>query len=148
MTEFNAKAPPPKTAAWWAIVDANQAPENAELADILDGLGTSAAGRPERPNAVSLEMIRTSAHTSSEFLLWMREVKNRRAIPHRLEDCGYVPVRNDDAKDGLWMVRGKRQVVYAKADLPLRDRLRAVEELVADRTTERVVPMRQRWQRP
>jgi hypothetical protein len=35
---FNPKAPPPKTPAFWAIV-ANRAPEDAELADVLDGLG-------------------------------------------------------------------------------------------------------------
>ena len=26
--------------------------------------------------------------------------KNRRAIPHRLERCGYVSVRNPESKDG------------------------------------------------
>ena len=35
---FDPKAPPPKTAAFWAIVDANRAPEDAGLADALDKL--------------------------------------------------------------------------------------------------------------
>jgi hypothetical protein len=32
---FNPKAPPHKTAAFWDIVDANRAPEDGELADLL-----------------------------------------------------------------------------------------------------------------
>jgi hypothetical protein len=38
------EAPPPKTAAFWDIVDANRAPEDAELADTLDRL--------QNPNAI------------------------------------------------------------------------------------------------
>ena len=36
ISAFDPKAPPPKTAAFWDIVDANRAPEDAELADVLD----------------------------------------------------------------------------------------------------------------
>ena len=32
------KAPPPKTPAFWDIVDASRAPEDAELADVIDAL--------------------------------------------------------------------------------------------------------------
>ena len=35
---FDAKAPPPKTPAFWDIVDAGRSPEDAELADVLDEL--------------------------------------------------------------------------------------------------------------
>jgi Family of unknown function (DUF5906) len=36
LADFDAKAPPPKTSAFWDIVAANNAPEDAELADVLD----------------------------------------------------------------------------------------------------------------
>jgi hypothetical protein len=36
--EFDPKAQPPKTAAFWDIVDANRAPEDAEVADALEAL--------------------------------------------------------------------------------------------------------------
>ena len=49
LSGFNPKAPPPKTPAFWAIVDANRAPEDAELADVLDELGN--------PDAVTLAML-------------------------------------------------------------------------------------------
>jgi hypothetical protein len=31
-----------------------------------------------------------------------------------MEECGYVAVRNEAAKDGLWKVDGKRQAIYAR----------------------------------
>ena len=44
LSGFDPKAPPPKTAAFWAIVDASRAPEDAELADVLDRLGNPVDG--------------------------------------------------------------------------------------------------------
>ena len=117
ISKFNPKAPPPKTPAFWDIVDASRAPEEGELPDALDELG--------RPYTVTLGEIKT--HAVGEFLQWLEERKNRRAIPHRMESVGYVPVRNDGADDGLWKVGGKRQTVYARTDLPLRDRIAAVQ---------------------
>jgi bifunctional DNA primase/polymerase-like protein/primase-like protein len=119
LANFNAKAPPPLTPAFWAIVDANRAPEDAELADVLDKM--------KNPKATTLDKIRD--HATGEIVDWLEDRKNRRLIPHRLEKCGYVPVRNDDAKDGLWKITGARQVVYACAALDLADRLKAAQEL-------------------
>jgi hypothetical protein len=51
---------------------------------------------------------------------WLCDRKNRRTIPHHLEQCGYVPVRNATAEDGLFKVEGRRQVIYAKATWPAR----------------------------
>jgi hypothetical protein len=53
---FDPKAPPPKTAAFWQVVDANRAPEDAELADILDELG--------KPAAVTLPDVQKNAPSS------------------------------------------------------------------------------------
>jgi hypothetical protein len=44
--DFEPKAPPPKTEAFWAIVNAGRAPEDAEMADALDAL--------KQPDAVTL----------------------------------------------------------------------------------------------
>ena len=51
------------------------------------------------------------------------------APPHRLEQCGYVPVRNDAREDGLFIVNGRRQVVYALSRLPMSERLRTARTL-------------------
>ena len=51
---FDPKAPPPKTQAFWDIVDAGRAGEDAELADVIDALarkddnGDPAPGSPSR----------------------------------------------------------------------------------------------------
>lgn len=118
LSDFDAKAPPPKTAAFWDIVDAHRASEDAELADVLDTIGN--------PDAITLgDLIDRAPATLAE---WLRDRKVRRQIPHRLEAAGYVPVRNPTAKDGLWKPEGRRQVIYANTTLPLRDRLTAVME--------------------
>ena len=120
---FNAKAPPPQTPAFFAIVDANQAPEDAELADVLDRLG--------HPSALTLADL--AGPVPSEFSAWLRDRKNAKLIPHRLEAAGYVAVRNPGATDGRWRLDGRRQVVYARHELPLRDQLTAASAVVGDR---------------
>ena len=119
ISSFDPKAPPPKTPAFWDIVDANRAPEEGELADVLDSMGS--------PDAVTL--IAITNHATGNFQEWIKDRKNRRAIPHRLEKCGYVPVRNDTAKDGLWVINGNRQVIYTKSVLSIADRFKAASEL-------------------
>jgi len=116
---FDPKAPPPKTQAFWDIVDSNRAPEDAELADALDGL--------QMPDATTIEQIANKA--TVDFAGWMQDRKNRRQIPYRLEAAGYVAVRNDAAADGLWKIGGKRQMIYARRKLPIRDRISAAQQL-------------------
>jgi hypothetical protein len=124
---FNAKAPPPETAAFHAIVDANRAPEDAELADTLDQI---AKGGP-LVNAVTIPMLVANAATE-DFRSWLTDRKNRRVIPYRLERAGYLQVRNEAADDALWKIRGKRQVIYARNDLSAADRLKAARQIVED----------------
>ena len=121
LSGFDPKAPPPKTDAFWAIADANHPPEEAEFADVLDLLD------PPNPDAMTIETIRDKA--IGEFEDWLRDRKNRRAIPYRLEACGYVPVRNPHSKQGLWRVNGVRQAIYTKASLPPAERLKAAKKL-------------------
>jgi hypothetical protein len=120
---FDAKAPPPKTAAFWAIVDANRVPEDAELADVLDRMGN--------PDVTTIAKIASMADGELQF--WIMDRKNRRQIPHRLEGCGYVPVRNEAAKDGLWKIRGARQVLYAKNSMTVRERFLAASKFAGQR---------------
>jgi hypothetical protein len=124
---FNPKAPPLKTRHFWAIVDVNRAPEDAELADVLDRLGN--------PAAVTLEQVTAVAKkTAAGFYFWLRERKNRRAIPHRFEKCGYESVANDLAKDGLWKLAGKRQTIYARSTLLPVSQLAAARRLADEKS--------------
>lgn len=121
LSRFDAKAPPPKTPAFWSIVDANRAPEDAELADAIERLGN--------PLVVTLRMLATEVE--GDFGDWIRDRRNIRQIPHRLESVGYVAIRNDGATDGRWKIHGHNQVAYARSALSIRDRIAAVRQLAA-----------------
>jgi hypothetical protein len=120
LSRFDPKAPPSKTPTFWDIVDANRAPEDAELADVLDRLGN--------PNVTTLAKV--YAEATGDFQEWLGDRRNRRQIPYRFERCEYVQVRNDAANDGLWVIHHKRQAIYAKVSLSIRDRIAAARELV------------------
>jgi hypothetical protein len=122
LSGFDPKAPPPKTLAFWEIVEAGRAPEDAELEDILDVIGN--------PDATTILRIAEAA-PDAELASWIRDRKNRRVVPHRLEKAGYVPIRSEYAEDGLWKFNGKRQVIYAKKGLSPQARLYAAKALVA-----------------
>ena len=118
ISDFDPKAPPPKTAAWWDIVTASRAPEDAELADALDRAGN--------PSVTTLAEV--VANASPEFAEFLKERKNSRKIPRRFEACGYAPLRNSDAKDGLWKIGDRRQVLYTRGELSVRDQRGAIQE--------------------
>jgi Family of unknown function (DUF5906) len=105
---FNPNAPPPKTAAFWEVLNANQAPEDMELADVFDDLGW--------PEAVTIvDLVSTPAAAALE---WLLEHKSKRSMPYRLERCGYVSCRNPNTDDGRWKVGGKNQTIYVKGEPP------------------------------
>lgn len=119
LSTFDPKASPPKTQAFFEIVDANRSPEDAELMDTLE--------RMRFPDALTLAML--TGNAEDEFSKWLGDRKNRRLVPHRLEAAGYQPVRNSTADQGLWKVDGKRQTVYAKRALDYRAQCVAATKL-------------------
>lgn len=123
LSAFNPKADPPKTEAFWAIVDAGRAPEDDELADALDTL--------DNPAAVTLAQIVAVAGT--DLGDWLRDRRHSRQIPHRMEAAGYEPVRNPDTKDHRWKVGDSRQAVYARRDISVRERILAARSLTSTR---------------
>jgi hypothetical protein len=139
LSDFDPKAPPRKTEAFWAIVNANRPTEDAEINDALDQLGRHDGGL--RRKAVTLDDVIINA--AEGLVEWLRDRKNRRAIPHRLEKCGYVPVRNTTAEDGLFVVNGRRQVIYGRADLSPNDRWTAAAELQRERDSRQRNPWNQ-----
>jgi hypothetical protein len=119
LSGFDAKAPPPKTQAFWDIVEANQAPEDAELADVLDDMGN--------PAVVTVQQVQEKA--DRKFAEWLGDPKNQRAIPHRFEKCGYISVLNPAKKDNKWIIYGRRKVVYARSELSLKEQIAAARDL-------------------
>jgi hypothetical protein len=125
LSGFNPKAPPPKTAAFWEIVNAGVPDENSEIRDILDGLGN--------PIVTTIDRIANAAQ--GPIAEWFADRKNRRAIRHRLEAIGYTMVPNSDADDRLWKVYGKRQAIYGRADVPAGERMKAAWQLCSSSTS-------------
>ncbi|MGE3771481.1 MAG: primase-helicase family protein [Gammaproteobacteria bacterium] len=119
LSGFNPKAPPFKTRAFMAIVQANQAPEDAELADLLDAI--------DNPLALCIESLVVEAHRMDRHDLaeMLTNVKSRRSVPHKMERVGYETVNNPDAADGLFKINGRRRRVYARRGVNLSDQIRA-----------------------
>ena len=139
LTDFDPKAPPSLTEAFWDIVNAHRASEDAELLDTLEAYADHlrASGLPnsdfiERDGAVlpkAVTLRRITPYATGDFEEWLNDRRNRRVIPHRFEACDYGPVRNPDAKSGLWVIGGRREVIYAAAELDRRDQLAAARGL-------------------
>lgn len=120
LSEFDPKAPPPKTRAFYDIVSANQAPEDAELADTLETL--------DRPAALTLAMLTAAAPDA--FKQFLNDRRNNRLMSHRLDQSGYVRVRNEGATDGMFKLGGRRCVIYARNTLSVREQIAAAHALI------------------
>jgi hypothetical protein len=123
LSDFDAKAPPPRTAAFHRIVHSNTAPEDGELADVLDQAG--------RPNVITLDEVIRCARSLRlhDLAVELTDRRRRRALPHKFERVGYVPIRNPDADDGLWKIAQRRQTVYARRELSVADQISAARRL-------------------
>jgi hypothetical protein len=84
----------------------------------------------EERDAIILSDVIEKAN--AEFAEWLLDRRNRRAIPHRLDRCGYGALRNRDATDGLWKLNERRQVIYVRSELEPRQQLEAAQKRVRE----------------
>jgi hypothetical protein len=117
---------PPKTEAFWDIANANRGTEETELQDALDQM--------KRPAAVTVEQILAQPNLPVALSNWLHDRKNRRVVPKHFRDCDYVIARNPGAKNGLWVIGGRRQAVYARKDLPEGQRIGAARRLTQSKS--------------
>jgi hypothetical protein len=89
------------------------------MADALDKL--------DRPAVVTIHQIRQVSDAS--FTEWLNERRNARLANHRLDTCGYQPLRNRDAKDGRWKIADRRQVIFMRADLSFNEAMIAAKRI-------------------
>jgi len=117
--------------AFWYMVNADRSGEFSEIADAIDRLKDKDG---KRPDALTITQLIVAAPE----LEWLRAVKMRRLMRRRLEDNGYAVVVNPNAKasDGMWVIDGRRQAIYARAALDLKQRLTAAEQLQAGEATK------------
>jgi hypothetical protein len=119
---FDPGRPPPLTEVFHEIVEQSTPTEVYWLDGILDGMG--------RPYVLIIPNLIT--HADGDQAEWLR--KNPKAVPHRLNDCGYVRVAKPGSENGRWMIAGKRQNVYGRKDLSTKDRVAAVVRWEGSRT--------------
>jgi hypothetical protein len=123
---FNPKAPPPKTQAFWEMVNAMRSPEESEMADVIEALG--------HPDALIIaNLIDWAEHIGGSrykpFVDFLEDRSKSRTITIRLEDCGYRRFANPDEKAGRWRVYGRRTGVYIRRELNDREGFEAVKAL-------------------
>ncbi|WP_457298652.1 primase-helicase family protein [Phyllobacterium sp. P5_D12] len=122
---FDAKAPPKKTRAFYEIVDAQRSSDESEFEDAIDRLTESNGG--ELRLAFSTDRLALAA--SEHLAAWIRDPKNRRQVPKKLEKLGYIRVEHPDNQSRLWKINGRRQAVYGLRGVSERTRLDAANEL-------------------
>jgi hypothetical protein len=137
LSKFDPHAPPPKTAAFWTIVDANRSAEDGEIAEVIEKLGN--------PEVVPVCDVREAASWDGKLGKLLDDGNPK--VTHLFERTGYTKVVNIDAKDGKWVVNvftrdlrvgikwdatKKRSPVYGRKDIAPRGRLAAAGAL-ADR---------------
>lgn len=106
ISHFNPKAPPLQTPEFWEMVEGGQHGETNAVGDLVDGVHafvlSTLAGR-----AMSAEIPDRIMHD------WLIDGRNGTKIQRALEDAGYVRVPNPDDKRGRWLIKGKREKIYA-----------------------------------
>jgi hypothetical protein len=118
LTNFNAKMTPPKTAAFWEMVNVERSTDYVELVNAIDTLAKLNAkpnAKPEAPEALTINELIAVAPSVE----WLSDRKMGRVIQHRLRRCGYVRVPNPTAEQnsGLWFVNEKQMMIYARKEL-------------------------------
>jgi len=120
---FNPKAPPPRTQAFYEMVNAMRSEEESEMADVIESLGT--------PDALVIADIIGRARTKGldAFVAFLQERKNTRLVVLRLEGCGYRRLANPDEGAGRWVVGGQRTGVYVRQSMTDREGFEAIKAL-------------------
>jgi hypothetical protein len=123
LTGFNPKAPPPRTQAFWEIVNAMRSEEESEMADIIDSL--------DKPRALTISDLISRARTVGRhgFVDFLEERKNARVVGIRLEQSGYRRFANPNEKTGRWRVGGQRTGVYVAKELTDREAFHAIKAM-------------------
>lgn len=133
LDDFDPKADPPKTQAFYSIVNAGRDPEDGELQQALSEMGN--------PDAVTIidvltalcarrtdVSLTTGADEWDSLIATLSSRGSRRKVPHLFERAGYLQVANSNAASKLWTIDSKPQAIYARSTLPNADRYRAAKK--------------------
>jgi hypothetical protein len=122
---FNPKAPPPRTQAFYEMVNAMRSAEESEMADVLESLGQPAA-------VVIGDIVARAGSLGPQyagFHAFLTDRKNSRIVSRRLEDCGYRRLSNPDETQGRWVIGRERTGVYVLESMTDREGFDAVASM-------------------
>lgn len=108
VSDFDPKAEPPKTSAWHTVVSGGRNDESDEFAGALESLGS--------PAVVSVPQIYGALPEGSFARVMMLNPGQRRAVVHRIADCGYARYSNASVADGRWRLGAEKVVLYRRND--------------------------------
>jgi hypothetical protein len=123
LKDFDPKAPPERTQAFWEMVDAMRSEEESDMADVIESLGN--------PKALMVADLIANAETFQRFRFaeFLKDPAKRRTVVIRLEGCGYRRLDNPADKRGRWKIGGQRGSVYVQRQLIDREAFAAIREL-------------------
>lgn len=126
LSGFDPKAPPRRTRAFEAIVQAGIPQEDSDLATVIEAMGS-----PEAFTIADLKRV-ASQQNMHDVVALLGEQRARARIPHMLDRVGYVSVPNPDApkNGGRWKVGDRYVPVYAATVLTPREQNAAVRKRV------------------
>jgi len=129
LAAFDPWAPPPKTEAWYAMVDAERGHGEMALEDVLDDLG--------RPVVLTSDDIVARAEKLGypDLVEQFTARAHARMVPHQMERAGYLPVPNLGAKDRRFKINGRRLIAYGLRSRARQELLEAIGELPILRAT-------------
>jgi hypothetical protein len=146
LSDFDPKAPPPKTAAHYEIMNMGRPSEAGALGDLLDYF--DAPFSEERPTVVTIEQLREVARWKPDRFADVHDLLNdrkmKKQLGHRLREAGYTAVRNTSAQDGRWLIGNTKGNIYGRKDRPEQARQDAAQALAAELSANNAAQQRAR----
>lgn len=110
LSDFDPKATPPHTEAWQTVVSNAANPDDDDIHAALDTLG--------RPVIVTVEQVLKAMPEGTGARSYLLDPRNRRQVPHRFGECGYIRCVNPARKDGRWKMGTPTPcTVFQRADV-------------------------------
>jgi hypothetical protein len=127
LSQWDAKAPPPKTRWWVSLVGVSTHDTNdEELEDAITAMG--------EPAVFDKKQLMAAAEPGLQA--WIDDRKNARAFPARLYQRGYEKVPGV-ADKGRWLLKGGQKAsLYGKVSMAPMDKVKACENWVEKRNDE------------
>jgi len=119
LADFNPKAPPKKTDAFFEMAESHMGGDEGDLSDAIQDL--------DYPSVLTLDSILAKNPHLAENL---RGPKNAKRVASMMDRVGYAKVANPYANSGKWLIGNAKRVVYGRRELSFKQHSDAIKHLV------------------